>query len=511
MSNESRTSKSLKNAQVSLFYYAVQLFLGFFSRKVFFDYLGSEVLGLNTTASNLLGFLNLAELGIGMSIGYFLYRPLYEGDTERLNKIVALQGWIYRRVATFIIAAACLLMLFFPKIFESTPLPLWYAYVTFGVLLFSAMLGYFVNFREIVLQADQKSYKVQRITQGAIAIKTILQIVGMQFVPFPFLFWTGTEFVFAIISACILNYVLKKEYPWLHPFGYNGRALVREFPDIITKTKQVFVHKCTSVVSAQCAPLIIYAFSSLTTVAYYGNYVLIVGKAVYLMQMVFNSTGAGIGNLIAAGNKDRILEVFWELFDSRLCISMSLLFSIYFVIQPFITIWLGAQYLLSDWLLFLLMLTSAININTTTAYSYLGGYGLYKDVWATITEMVLNLSCSLLFGWLLGFEGVLVGVLLSQLVIVCLWKPYFLFTQGFNISPKRYFVPVAWRLLLLTANFMGLAVLFHLFPCVSTSGYVAWGLTSLGIFILIASLLFAQFYFLTDGMKAFVTRMRKFI
>ena len=55
--NESRTSKSIKNAQASLIYYFIQLLLGFFSRKVFFDYLGSEILGLNTTAANLLGFL----------------------------------------------------------------------------------------------------------------------------------------------------------------------------------------------------------------------------------------------------------------------------------------------------------------------------------------------------------------------------------------------------------------------------------------------------------------------
>ena len=56
----SRTSKSIKNAKVALIFYFAQLVLGFFSRKAFFDYLGSEFLGLNTTASNLLGFLNLA-------------------------------------------------------------------------------------------------------------------------------------------------------------------------------------------------------------------------------------------------------------------------------------------------------------------------------------------------------------------------------------------------------------------------------------------------------------------
>ena len=45
---ESRTTKSIKNAQVSFFYYVVLMILGFWSRKVFFDYLGAEVVGLET-------------------------------------------------------------------------------------------------------------------------------------------------------------------------------------------------------------------------------------------------------------------------------------------------------------------------------------------------------------------------------------------------------------------------------------------------------------------------------
>lgn len=111
--SESRTSKSLKNAWVALFFYAINVIIGFWKRQVFFDYLGSEVLGLDTTASTLFSFLNLAELGIGASVGYFLYRPMFLGDTVTMNKIVALQGWIYRRIAMIVMAGSAILMCFF--------------------------------------------------------------------------------------------------------------------------------------------------------------------------------------------------------------------------------------------------------------------------------------------------------------------------------------------------------------------------------------------------------------
>lgn len=49
-------------------FYIVNLMLSFYSRKIFLDYLGEEILGLNTTATNLLQLLNIAELGISQGI-----------------------------------------------------------------------------------------------------------------------------------------------------------------------------------------------------------------------------------------------------------------------------------------------------------------------------------------------------------------------------------------------------------------------------------------------------------
>lgn len=508
MALESRTSKSIKNAQVSLIYYFIQLVLGFFSRKVFFDYLGSEVLGLNTTAGNLLGFLNLAELGIGMSVGYFLYQPLYDKDVVRINKIITLQGWIYRHIAYVIIVGACVLMAFFPVIFEKSPLPLWYAYCTFGVLLFSSMLGYFVNYRQVLLQADQKNYKVQRIMQGAIVVKTILQITLMSFVPCPFIYWLTMEFTFAILGAIVLNKVMKKEYPWLSTSNYDGRILLKGMPEIMKKTKQVFIHKFSGVVLGSCAPLVMYTFSSLTIVAYYGNYQLIVGKVGYLLQTVFNSTTAGVGNLIASGDNIRIQTVFWELFDSRLYFSMTALLTIYFVVQPFITVWLGIEYLLSDFFIITVILTTAITVNRATVDSFIAGYGLFSDVWAPVVETILNLGGSFLFGYLLGFEGVLIGVILSQVLIICLWKPYFLYTKGMCINATKFFIPLLLRLTIIGLDFFVFRLLFKWYNLSDfVEGYASCFLFSIIVFLFVGIVLFVEFYFITSGMQSFVKRM----
>ena len=161
---ESRTAKSLRNAKVALLFYFLNLVLQFFSRRIFLDYLGSEVLGLNTTAQNLLGFLNLAELGVGSAVAYNLYKPLYDKDINAVNAIVSIQGWLYQRIALGVIAGACVLMCFFPLIFSKAQIPLWYTYGSFIALLVSTLLGYFVNYRQIVLSANQKEYKITSVS-----------------------------------------------------------------------------------------------------------------------------------------------------------------------------------------------------------------------------------------------------------------------------------------------------------------------------------------------------------
>lgn len=504
----SRTEKSLKNAQYSLCYYFLQLILSFFSRKVFFDYLGTEILGLNTTAANLLGFLNLAELGVGVSISFFLYQPLFCEENEKIDKIISLQGWIYRRIAYVILFLALVLMLFFPILFSKSSLPLYYAYATFGVFLFSSLLGYFVNYRQILLVADQKNYKVQKATQGIQIIKVIFQIFAIKFFSFPFVSWVILEFFFSILSAVYLNIIITKEYPWLKTSISKGKIYLKEFPDVLTKTKQVFYHRISGTILQQSSPLIIYGFTSLTTVALYGNYILIVSKLSFLMGTVFNSTGAAVGNLVASRDNKRILCVFWELFDSRLCMSIIIIVSTYYIINPFITIWLGDGYLLSKRFLVIFLVLNSIGLIRTTVDSYINAYGLYKDIWAPVVEATLNIVLSISLGYCYGLEGVILGPLISQLIVVCCWKPYFLFNEGMRISSIIYFVRIFYRII---AVFLITIVTYFMFSVLSlpdVDGYFSLFCFAAIVCVSVTIMSILIFILFFDGMRDFLRRIK---
>lgn len=288
----SRTIRSIYNAKVALVFYFINLVLQFFSRKIFLDYLGSEVLGLNMTLQNLLSFLNLAEMGIGAAVAYNLYKPIYDGDRQSINDIVSIQGWLYRRIAFFVIGGSCILMCFFPLFFAKAELPLWYAYGSLIALMFSALLGYFVNYRQIVLSADQKEYRITLSVQGTKALKILFQMLAVWQFAYGYVWWMVIEAVMAVMTSIILDKEIKKEYPWLHPIVSKGKKLQQQYPNIVTKTKQLFFHKISYFILSQTSPIIIYAYASLTLVAIYGNYMLIVFGVVTLMSALLNSINA---------------------------------------------------------------------------------------------------------------------------------------------------------------------------------------------------------------------------
>ena len=438
---ESRTYKTIKNSWVALLFYAVTFLLSFISRRILLRELGADVLGLNTTASSLLSFLNIAELGIGTAIAYTLYKPLREKDITKINEIVSLQGWFYRRVALFIIGGSLIMMGFFPLIFAKSVLPLWYAFASYSVLLFSSLLSYFLNYRQIVLSANQQNYKIRYSYSSISILKVICQLLAVSFTTYKYQWWLILEVVFTIIATISLNYQIKRTFPELDTHTSDGPTLRKKYPDIITKTKQLFVHRISLFALNQTSPLIIYAYASLTMVTQYGNYVTITAGLLAILSNLFNSMNAGVGNLVSEGNNDRILSVFRELFSSRFALIGSICFCLYFLSSPFISIWLGKDYCLDNVTVLIIVLLFYIRTSREVVDSYINAYGLFQDIWAPAAEATINIGCSILFGWLWNLPGILGGVLLSQILIILIWKPILLFRKGLHLPFRLWRLP----------------------------------------------------------------------
>lgn len=492
-----RVHKSMLNAEVNLLFYFLSLFLTFFSRKIFLDNLGAEFIGLTGTLNNILGYLNLSELGISACIGYFLFKPLQENNREEIQRILSLLGYLYRWIGGIIMGGAMLISLFFPLIFTDSNLSLAIIYFAFYSFLGSSLIGYFINYRQILLSADQKNYLVAIYYQSARLVKLALQIY-LAYTYKNLYVWVAIEFQFAIIGCIILNWKINKEYPWLKVDTRQGRQLLKEYPEIITKTRQVFIHKIKDFVLVKSDELFIFLFVSLKMVAFYGNYMIIISKLISLFSSITGSVGASVGNLVAEGNKPHMLRVFWEYTTIQHTIAATLAFSLYTLLEPFISHWIGAEYIMDHRILTLLVIYIYITNSRNSVDSFNYAHGLYADVWSAWAELIINVSVTVICGLQWGIIGILLGKLVSLFAIVVLWKPYYLFTAGFHEPVSHYWSGVlrnyAISAFAITAALYTMR-LVPISPYHSIWQWVAYAAISMTVFFaydLTATLLFAK-------------------
>lgn len=508
--HESRVKKSLLNARVNLIFYFLTLALSFFSRKIFLDTLGADFVGLTGTLQNLLGFLNLAELGIGSAIGYVLYKPLFDHDESKINEIISVFGYLYRWIGFIILGTGLILACFLPLIFPDTKFEMGIIFFAYFSFLISSLIGYFANYKQTLLGADQRNYVVTAYFQTATIIKTLIQMACAYYTGSYYL-WIVIELVFGIIYSFILNWKINQVYPWLRSEVRLGKQLFKKYPEVMKYTRQLFAHKIGGLVQYQAAPILIYSFVSLKMVAYYGNYSIIIDKIQALINSFFAGIEAGIGNLIAEGNQQKIEKVFWEINSIRYYIAGFVTFLVYHLINPFIALWLGQQYVLSQIVIIIILLNTYLRISNGYNASFLFGYGLFYDTWAPLTETAINIISAIIGGSIWGLPGVLAGNVISFLMIVCIWKPYFLYWKGFKKKSTSYWFTILSYLIVLALAWMVFVLIDIYFvtidPYQNFGNLILYAAIITIVFFIIFSSLMLLF---GKGFKSFIGRFLRY-
>ncbi|WP_301928221.1 lipopolysaccharide biosynthesis protein [Ferruginibacter sp.] len=275
---------------------------------------------------------------------------------------------------------------------------------------------------------------------------------------------------------------------------------------LLRDIKRLISHKFAGVVVLETDNIFIYLFAGLIQVTYYTNYTLIISRLVGLLNSFLNSGVASLGNLVASRDVEKINTVFWELLTLRYFFAGIIMVSSYFLIDPFITIWLGKEYVISGTILFLILFNSYVTITRYSVDSFLDSYGLYGHVWAPWAEAGLNLCITLVLGYKYGIIGILTGTAVSTILIVCIWKPYYLFSSGFQKSVLNYWANIFKHILVLLLTFTVVFIVNRNILHVAIT-YIQWIIN--GIFIFMSSFFIygILIYVTSSGMRSLTTRM----
>ena len=495
------------NARMNIICYFASLLIAFFTRNILLRQLGNEFIGLTGTLSSLLGFLNLAELGIGNAVGYLLYKPLFGKEQSKINDIISVFGYLYQIIGIFILCCGIIISFFLPTIFSNTQLPISVIYVGFYAFLTSSMLAYFVNYKMIVLSSDQKNYIISGYFQLCTSVKVVVQMLMAIYLCNFFLYFL-IEIVFSLIHSAILQWKVRVTYPWLSSRIASGKKLLEQFPIIIKYTKQIFIHKIAGYVQYGITPFLVYSFVSLPMVTMYTNYTLITDRIQSLISTIMSSTTAGIGNLISEGDTDKIFQTYKQMLSFCIFVGAIISFCTFKLITPFVILWLGEEYEMGKWFVMIISLLSYMKIVRGATDQFINGFGLFSDVWAAASESSIFILFSVVLGSQFGLLGVLSGPLISTTAIVYVWKPYFLFKKGFKRSIVTYAIHFIKNNLISILAISLTTCIYQSYFTIGETGILweTWLIQAIALTSIMVIFSLICFYGLSDDFRNFVHR-----
>lgn len=433
-----RTKNSLKNIYISIFSQVIVIMLGFISRKIFIDSLGTEYLGINGLLTNVLSMLSLVEGGIGASIVYNLYKPLAENDKGKIIALIQLYKKLYGILAIIVFLLSLSLYPFLGSIIKEGE-SISYIAIVYFIFVLRNIVSYLNAHKWSLINADQKGYVLTRINLVFDIFTTVSKLV--------ILLTTKNYILYLLIDAGIFilqniynGRIVNKRYPYIKTKEkYKVDTEIRE--NLITNVKAIFMHKIGGFCVYGTDNILISAFINIKTVGLYSNYTMIIGQLSALVNPILSSVSASVGNLVAIESEEKNYEIFNVIYLVNFWIYGICAIFLYNLLEPFIDWWIGKGFLLDN----LTFLVIIINFYLSGLRSSIGMFkekaGIFtEDKYVPLVESVVNLGSSIILVKYLGLAGIFLGTTISTITLPFWNQPRLVYKKLFKKPLKEYFI-----------------------------------------------------------------------
>lgn len=447
-----RTRYTLINMVVNVGGQLMNQVLLFISRMVFIHYLSAAYLGVNGLFTDVLGILNLAELGVGTAMIYSLYEPAAKNDEHRLAQLMNLYRLLYRIVAVVVLLVGLALMPFLGFFIKDSS-GIEHLRLVYLMYVANSVCSYLLSYKNSIYLAYQKAYVRNLWAQLCDAVKTLFQIVLIVLTG-NFILYLAVQFVMQFIPNIIVSVKVDKEFPYLK----ECRELPEKekFHGILRNVGAMSFHKLGTVIVRNTDSLLMSSFVGLLSVGIYSNYKLVLSGINNLMDKFSNAFTGSLGNLGAIEDETRVYSIYRELDLLFFVIYAYWTAGLFALFNAFITLCFGAEYCFSTATVAVLVTEFYVSGQRKVNLLFREAKGLFwYDRYKPLFESAINLAASLLLVQKFGVAGILGGTVIST-VTTCLWmEPYILMRYGIREDwqgkLKDYFVRYAERVAVVAA------------------------------------------------------------
>lgn len=418
-----------KNLIINLIMTLIIGILAFVVNKYFSIYLGMEKLGLMNLFSQLLVYIALVETGIGAASTYALYKPLAEKNFDKVSIIISTITSIYNKIFFLIIILGLGVNLLLPFLLKGIDFK-WEICVYWTLYVLSTGITYLFIKYVILFTADQK-FGVVRLIQGS--TKILCQI--LQILVIVKLKSFGIFICIIILSSLIEFWGYKKYYKKKYSYIYKTS---KRDKSIGKNLKKLFCHKIGGLFVNNTDLIIISKFVSVDMVAIYASYQMIVNTANSLFNIVFRVIEPIIGKYIAEHTVDETFELWKKINVFFLFVSSIFSFCTYRLANDFILLWLGHDFILSNFTVMLISINLFVGLFRNITDIFKQSFGFFDDIHLPVLEAVINFILSIILVIYIGLDGVIIGTVFSNLIIICMAKPILVFRRCFKRTTYDY-------------------------------------------------------------------------
>lgn len=440
---ETRTQKSARNITYGLLFQAVTILSNFTMKTVFIKFMGVQYTGISSLFTDILAALSIVELGFATAISYALYRPLHEKDSLHISKIMFLFRRIYRIVFAVVLAAGGLAIPVLDRVVKDVPDIQENIHVVFVFFLMKTAMSYLFSYKAILLEADQKKFVVSRICIVSCLITMALEVSVIVFTG-NYMLYLAVMVVTVLVRNLVVSAVANKHYPFLKQYG--GETLSPEEKERIYRhVKALSVYKVSGGLLKNVDSTIISVMLSTTAVGFLSCYRMIVNSVDALFGQVFEAITPSVGNLAVSEDPDRQYEVFSAAFFLSFVLGNFICTSLVTLLNPFITLWLGEEYLLGMEIVVILAVDTYLSTLLRGCEGFRNGNALFVEgKYRPAVMVAINILLSVLLAKELGIFGVLLATVISRLCTHVWYDPWLIYRRVF----KRPFGGYLARLLL---------------------------------------------------------------
>lgn len=405
-----RSKKLAINTIVSLMHQIITLVCGFVLPRFFLTCYGSEINGLVSSISQFLGFITLAECGVGAVVQSSLYKPLAEKNEEQISKIIISSEKFFKKIALILVVYTVVLMIAYPIITLDSFDYFFTFSLIFTISISSFAQYYFSMSYRLLLNADQLAFVQLGAHSITLILNTVVSIILMKLGCGVHIVKLTTSIIF-LIQPVVLIIFVKKHYK------LNKSLVLTEEP--IKQKWNGLAQHIAAVILTNTDTIVLTLFSTLSNVSIYAVYNLVVTGIKQIVTATTTGMQSMLGNMYAKNEREALDKAYSNIEWLLHTVTVIVFGCAGILIVPFVQVYTAgitdANYIVPIFAILITLANGAYCLRLPYNMMVLAA-GHYKQTqWSAIFEAILNILLSVLMVSKYGLIGVAIGTFVAMI------------------------------------------------------------------------------------------------